>query len=68
MTRGVTIVILFILGIVYNNNNNNDNNNNNNIKVILMTYTWRNTHLTFDDDFSLKSESATSSTLKEIFK
>ena len=68
MTRGVTIVILFILGIVYNNNNNNDNNNNNNIKVILMTYTWRNTHLTFDDDFSLKSESATSNTLKEIFK
>ena len=66
MTRGVTIVILFILGIVYNNNNNN--NNNNNIKVILMTYTWRNTHLTFDDDFSLKSESATSNTLKEIFK
>ena len=65
MTRGVTIVILFILGIVYNNNNNN---NNNNIKVILMTYTWRNTHLTFDDDFSLKSESATSNTLKEIFK
>ena len=35
---------------------------------MLMTYTWRNTHLTFDDDFSLKSESATSSTLKEIFK
>ena len=66
MTRGVTIVILFILGIVYNNNNNN--NNNNNIKVMLMTYTWRNTHLTFDDDFSLKSESATSNTLKEIFK
>ena len=65
MTRGVTIVILFILGIVYNNNNNN---NNNNIKVMLMTYTWRNTHLTFDDDFSLKSESATSNTLKEIFK
>ena len=63
MTRGVTIVILFILGIVYNNNNNN-----NNIKVMLMTYTWRNTHLTFDDDFSLKSESATSNTLKEIFK
>ena len=65
MTRGVTIVILFILGIVYNNNNNN---NNNNIKVILMTYTWRNTHLTFDDDFSLKSESAASNTLKYIFK
>ena len=63
MTGEVTIVILFTLGIVYNNNNNN-----NNIKVILMTYTWRNTHLTFDDDFSLKSESATSNTLKYVFK